>query len=85
MARADRTCIWQSMRSVPLFGYNGGAGSLRQVECCSASVEGVSKGHEGPTVQDGRLGTEILPDEQLGGEALRGGTEEVDAEQSRER
>ena len=62
-----------------------GAGSLRQVERCSASAEGVSEGHEGPTVQDGRLGTELLPDEQLGGEALRGGTEEVDAEQFRER
>jgi hypothetical protein len=36
-------------------------------------------------VQDGRIGTEFLPDEQLGSEALSSGTEEVDAEQVCER
>ena len=40
-----------------------GTGSLRQVEHCSVGTRGISEGHDGPTVQDGRLGTEILPDE----------------------
>ena len=61
------------------------AGPLRQVQGCSAGAQGVSESHDGPTMQDGRLGTEILPDEQLGSETLRGGTEEVDAKQFCER
>ena len=58
-----------------------GTGPLRQVERGSTGAEGISEGHDGSTVQDGRIGTEFLSDEQLGSEALGSSTEEVDAEQ----
>lgn len=58
-----------------------GAGTLRQVERRSTGAKGVSESHERPAVQDCRLGTEVLTDEQLGRKALSSSAEEVDTEQ----